>query len=74
MSAERNCYDNACAERFFHNLKVEAIDGEPAVDRAQMRKRVFECIEVDYNRQRRHSAIGGISPEAFEMAKRVGVA
>lgn len=74
MSAKGNCYDNACAESFFHSLKVEAIHGEPAVDRAQMRKRVFEYIEVDYNRQRRHSAIGGISPEAFEMAKRVDVA
>lgn len=39
-----------------------------------MRKRLLDYIEVDYNRQRRHSAIGGISPEAFEMAKRVGVA
>jgi len=74
MSAKGNCYDNACAESFFHSRKVEAIHGEPAVDRAQMRERVFEYIAVDCNRQRWHSTIGGISPEAFEMANRVDVA
>ena len=42
MSAKGNCYDNACAESFFHSLKVEAIHGEPAVDRAQMRKRRYQ--------------------------------
>ncbi|MGQ7249300.1 IS3 family transposase [Halomonas sp. V046] len=66
MSAKGNCYDNACAESFFHSLKVEAIHGERFETRAAMRRKVFEYIELDYNRQRRHSAIGMISPEAFE--------
>ncbi|MDI5920890.1 IS3 family transposase [Halomonas sp. LR5S13] len=66
MSAKGNCYDNACAESFFHSLKVEAIHGERFVTREAMRRQVFEYIELDYNRQRRHSAIGMISPEAFE--------
>lgn len=66
MSAKGNCYDNACAESFFHSLKVEAIHGERLRTRDQMRRQVFEYIELDYNRQRRHSAIGMISPEAFE--------
>jgi transposase InsO family protein len=66
MSARGNCYDNACAESFFHSLKVEAIHGERFATREEMRQAVFEYIEVDYNRTRRHSANGFISPEAFE--------
>ena len=66
MSAKGNCYDNACAESFFHSLKVEAIHGERFATREEMRQTVFEYIEVDYNRTRRHSANGFISPEAFE--------
>lgn len=66
MSAKGNCYDNACAESFFHSLKVESIHGERFMSRAQMRETVFEYIETDYNRQRRHSTLGHISPEAFE--------
>ena len=66
MSAKGNCYDNACAESFFHTLKVEVVHGEPVVSRAALRQIVFEYIEVDYNRNRRHSANGNISPMAFE--------
>ena len=65
MSAKGNCYDNACAESFFHSLKVEAIHGERFATREEMRQAVFEYIEVDYNRTR-HSANGFISPAAFE--------
>ena len=66
MSSTGNCYDNACAESFFHTLKVEAIHGERFPTRQLMRETVFEYIEVDYNRTRRHSANGYLSPEAFE--------
>lgn len=67
MSAKGNCYDNACAESFFHSLKVEAVHGERFATREEMRQAVFEYIEVDYNRTRRHSANGYISPTAFEV-------
>ncbi len=40
--------------------------GERFGSRAQMRETVFEYVETDYNRQRRHSTLGHISPEAFE--------
>ena len=53
-----NCYDNAVAESFFHTLKVEMIHGEHFATRQDMRRTVFEYIEVDYNRNRRHSANG----------------
>ena len=65
-SAKGNCYDNACAESFLHTLKVEMIQGESFATREDMRRAVFEYIEVDYNRTRRHSANGYISALAFE--------
>uniref|UniRef100_UPI002077812C IS3 family transposase n=1 Tax=Escherichia coli TaxID=562 RepID=UPI002077812C len=60
------CYDNACVESFFHSLKVECIHGERFSSREIMRATVFNYIECDYNRWRRHSACGGLSPEQFE--------
>ena len=66
MSRKGDCWDNACVESFFHLLKVEAIHDEPIPNREQMRQRVFEYIEMDYNRRRRHSALGYLSPENYE--------
>ncbi|WP_230050847.1 IS3 family transposase [Erwinia aphidicola] len=66
MSAKGCCYDNACVESFFHSLKVECIHGERFASREIMRATVFNYIECDYNRWRRHSACGGLSPEQFE--------
>jgi putative transposase len=69
MSGKGCCYDNACAESFFHTLKVELVHGERFATRSHMQQAVFEYIEVDYNRKRRHSANGMISPYAFEAQK-----
>ncbi|HBZ7882263.1 TPA: IS3 family transposase [Klebsiella pneumoniae] len=66
MSARGCCYDNACVESFFHSLKVECIHGERFISREMIRTTVFNYIECDYNRWRRHSACGGLSPEQFE--------
>lgn len=67
MSRKANCWDNAVAESFFHSLKIEAIQFEPVMTRVEMRQAVFEYIDVDYNRKRRHSAIGYTSPFNFEL-------
>lgn len=69
MSAKGNFYDNACVESFFHSMKVEAIHGERFPTRRSAREAVFEYIEIDYNRTRRHSANGYLSPEAFEAQR-----
>ena len=66
MSAKGCCYDNACVKSFFHSLKVECIHGERFISREIMRTTVFNYTECDYNRWRRHSACGGLSPEQFE--------
>jgi putative transposase len=67
MSRKGNCWDNACVESFFHSLKVESIQDEGLMDKKVMRETVFEYIEIDYNRQRRHSSLGYLSPLNFEL-------
>lgn len=66
MSKKGDCYDNAAMESWNHSLKVEAIHGEKILDREQAKRIVFEYIDVYYNRQRLHSKLGYLSPEAFE--------
>jgi hypothetical protein len=67
MSRKEDCYDNAMMESFFSNLKSECADRR-FDSRAEARLSIFEYIEVWSNRQRRHSAPGYTSPEAFEQA------
>ncbi|EDX29284.1 IS3 ORF2 [Escherichia coli B171] len=52
---------------FFHSLKVECIHGERFSSREIMRETVFNYIECDYNRWRRHSACGGLSPDCLAL-------
>ena len=66
MSRAGNCLDNAMAESFFATLKAELIDRRRWPTRAAARQAIFEWVEVWYNRQRRHSALGYLSPTAFE--------
>lgn len=66
MSAKGCCYDNAACESFFHTLKVELVHDEHYQTRVQARVSLFEYINVYYNRQRRHSTIGYMTPEKFE--------
>ena len=68
MSGTGNCYDNAAAESFFATVKLEAIPEGIFTSRGEARAALFDYIEVFYNRQRRHSHLGGVSPEAFEQA------
>lgn len=66
MSRKGNCWDNAPMESFFSRLKVELIFGSAFRSKEDLRSSIFEYIEVFYNRHRRHSALGQISPETFE--------
>jgi len=68
MSRKGNCYDNAVAESFFGSLKMEWTEHERYRDAEQATQSIFEYIEVFYNRQRRHSSLGYVSPCAFEAA------
>ena len=66
MSRSGNCYDNAYVESFFGTLKTELVHGERYRSRLEARLSIFEYVEVFYNRQRRHSALGYRSPEQYE--------
>ena len=68
MSRRGNCWDNAMMESFFASLKKERTHQEQYATRAQARASVFDYIERFYNRIRRHSALGYLSPEQFEQA------
>ena len=67
MSRKGNCWDNAAMESFFSRLKVELIYAENYKHVDAARTGIFEYIEGFYNRSRRHSAIGYVSPHAYEQ-------
>jgi len=62
MSRRGNCLDNAPMESFFASLKTEAVHQAQFRTRAEAKAAVFEYIEVFYNRQRLHSALGYRTP------------
>jgi transposase InsO family protein len=66
MSRKANCYDNAIMESFWSALKHELIYRRHFKTRAEGRQAIFDFIEVFYNRQRLHSALGYRSPIDFE--------
>lgn len=68
MSRKGNCWDNAVAESFFSSLKMELVHEADFATHEQARAALFEYIEVFYNRKRRHSSLGYLSPVDFELA------
>ena len=68
MSRRGNCWDNAVAESFFSSLKKERIKKRVYKTRDLARADIFDYIEMFYNPTRRHTHLGGISPDAFEPA------
>ena len=66
MSRKGNCWDNAVAESFFGTLKTEHIEHEKFETIQEVRMSLFQYIEGFYNRKRRHSYLGNISPAIFE--------
>ena len=66
MSRKGNCWDNAPMESFFGTLKTELVHHSEYPNRDAARRDLFAYVEGYYNRQRRHSAIGYITPEQAE--------
>jgi hypothetical protein len=52
-----------------HSFKVEAVNGKRFLTRSEAKPKVFEYIEVYYNRKRLNSKLGYVSPESFEVKK-----
>jgi transposase InsO family protein len=68
MSRKGNCWDNAPMESFFKTMKVELVYEHKYETRSEAARSIFEYIEVFYNRQRMHSALNYLTPEAFEAS------
>ncbi len=66
MGSKGDCFDNAVAESFFATLKKELINRRSWPAKAELRTEVFDYIEVFYNRERRHSTLGQLSPADYE--------
>lgn len=67
MSRRGDCWDNAVVESFFASLKVERLHERRFVTPEQVEAEVGDYIERFYNRQRRHSTLGHVSPVVFEL-------
>lgn len=65
MSRKGNCWDNAVAESLFKTLKTEFIYWYKQISKEQMRLKLFQYIEIWYNRKRRHSFLGNLNIEEF---------
>jgi len=71
MSGKGDCYDNAVAERFFVTLEFELITKHDGHSREETRRSIFRYIETWYNRKRRHSSLGYVSPVVYEQQLQV---
>jgi transposase InsO family protein len=69
MSRKGNCWDNAMMESFFGRFKMEHMFWEKYATHEEARRKIFEWIEIDYNRMRAHTALGNVSPTKFEEDK-----
>jgi len=66
MSGTGDCYDNAVAESFFSTLEFELLMRNDWHTKEDARRAIFRYIELWYNRKRRHSTLGYVSPAAYE--------
>jgi putative transposase len=74
MSRKGNCWDNAAMESFFGTLKDECLGNSLYVSHHEARLAIFAYLEVYYNRIRRHSTLGYVSPFIYEQCtKKEGV-
>jgi transposase InsO family protein len=71
MGSVGDCFDNAVSESFVHTLKTECLNGAHLVSINYTERLLFEFIEVFYNRKRKHSSIGYLSPYEYELVNRV---
>jgi len=67
MGSRGDAYDNAVAETFFATLKKELVNRRSWPSRLELQSAVFEYIEAFYNRRRRHSTLGMLSPTDYEQ-------
>lgn len=67
MSRKGNCWDNAVVESFFSTIKNELVHHEKFKTKEEAEAKIFDYIEIFYNRQRLHSTLNYLTPDEFEM-------
>jgi transposase InsO family protein len=67
MGSVGDCYDNAVIEAFWSRVQVELLDRRRWRTRTELANALFEYLEIFHNRQRRHSALGMLTPVEFEI-------
>jgi putative transposase len=73
MGSKGDAFDNAVAESFFATIKKELVHRQSWPSRRDLSSAVFEYIEAFYNRQRRHSTLGYLSPEEYEREQKTTI-
>ena len=66
MSRKENCWDNAVADSFFKTMKTEMVHSHQLATRQETKLAIFEYTESFYNRKRRHSALGYLTPYHYD--------
>lgn len=74
MGSIGDCYDNTVIESFWSRMQVELLNRQRWRTRLELANAIFEYLEVFHNRQRRHSAIGWLTPIEFESRTPITVA
>jgi transposase InsO family protein len=67
MGSIGDCFDNAVIESFWSRMQVELLDRQRWRTRVELANAIFEYLEIFHNRQRRHSALGMLTPVEFEL-------
>ena len=73
MSRKGNCWDNAAMESFFGSLKEECVGSTIYQSHEEARLALFTYLEIFYNRIRRHSTLGYVSPLTYEQRREQNV-
>jgi transposase InsO family protein len=74
MGSVGDCYDNAVIESFWARMQVELLDRKRWTTRIELANAIFEYLEIFHNRQRRHSALGMLTPAEFEDRRTITTA
>ena len=69
MGSVGDCFDNAVIESFWSRMQVELLDRKRWRTRVELANAIFEYLEIFHNRQRRHSALGMLTPVEFEARR-----
>ena len=67
MGSIGDCYDNAMIESFWGRMQTELLNRRKWRTRLELAKAIFEYLEIFHNRQRRHSALGMLTPAEYEL-------